>query len=397
MQTFGGLPSVPAGHPGVVVIGGGVIGSAVATYLRLGGASVTVIERDPTYATASSSLSASSIRQQFSQPVNIALSQYGIAFLRDPAAHLSVDGDAPALALREPGYLYLASPAGVDRLQANHAVQRASGVQVALLDPTALRARFPWLNMDGVALGSLGLDGEGWFDGPALAAAFRRKARSLGAAWVHGEAVALERDGPRVAAVRLRDSTCIPCGAVVNAAGPHARAVAAMAGVALPVEARRRCVFVFTCPDALPGCPLVIGTTGVWWRPEGDRFIAGWSPPDDAEDFGLDVDHALFDEVIWPALAARVPAFERVRGAGAWAGHYEFNTFDHNALLGPHPDVPNLHFANGFSGHGMQQAPGVGRGIAELVLHGAYRTLDLSALSVARVAAGRPLLERNVI
>ncbi len=397
MQTSSGLPSAPAGHPGVVVIGGGVIGSAVATHLRLGGAGVTVVERDPTYATASSSLSASSIRQQFSQPVNIALSQYGIAFLRDAAAHLSVDGDAPALALREPGYLYLAGPAGVDRLQANHAVQRASGVQVALLDPTALRARFPWLNTDGVALGSLGLDGEGWFDGPALAAAFRRKARSLGAAWVHNEAVALERDGPRVAAVRLRDGTRIPCGAVVNAAGPHARAVAAMAGVALPVEARRRCVFVFTCPDALPGCPLVIGTTGVWWRPEGDRFIAGWSPPDDAEDFGLDVDHALFDEVIWPALAARVPAFERVRGAGAWAGHYEFNTFDHNALLGPHPDVPNLHFANGFSGHGMQQAPGVGRGIAELVLHGAYRTLDLSALSVARVAAGRPLLERNVI
>ena len=109
------------------------------------------------------------------------------------------------------------------------------------------------------------------------------------------------------------------------------------------------------------------------------------------------MDHALFDEVIWPALAARVPAFERVRGAGAWAGHYEFNTFDHNALLGLHPNVPNLYFANGFSGHGMQQAPGVGRGIAELVLHGAYRTLDLSPLSVARLAEGRPLLERNII
>jgi len=374
-----------------------VIGSAVATHLRLGGAAVTVVERDPTYAAASSSLSASSIRQQFSQPVNIALSQYGIAFLRDAAAQLSVDGDAPALGLREPGYLYLAGPGGADVLRANHAVQRAAGVQAALLDLDLLRARFPWLCTDGLALGSLGLDGEGWFDGPALAAAFRRKARSLGASWVQGDAVALERDGPRVSAVRLRDGTRIPCGAVVNAAGPHARAVASMAGVVLPVEARRRCVFVFTCPDPLPSCPLVIDTTGVWWRPEGDRFIAGWSPPDDAEDFGLHVDHALFDEVIWPALAARVPTFERVRGAGAWAGHYEFNTFDHNALLGLHPDVPNLYFANGFSGHGMQQAPGVGRGIAELVLHGAYRTLDLSPLSVARLAEGRPLLERNII
>ena len=374
-----------------------MIGSSVAMHLALGGASVTVVERDPTYAAASSSLSASGIRQQYSQPVNIALGQYGIAFLRNSAAHLSVGGDAPALSLREPGYLYLASPAGEGALRENHAIQQAAGVQVALLDPDGLRALFPWLCTDGLALGSLGLDGEGWFDGPALAAAFRRKARSLGAAWMHGEAVALERDGPHVSGVRLRDGTRIPCGAVVNAAGPHARAVAALAGVILPVEARRRCVFVFTCPEALPGCPLVIDTSGVWWRPEGDRFIAGWSPPDDGEDFGLDVDHALFDEVIWPALAARVPAFERVRGAGAWAGHYEFNTFDHNALLGLHPGVPNLYFANGFSGHGMQQAPGVGRGIAELVLHGAYRTLDLSPLSVARVAEGRPLLERNVI
>ena len=386
-----------AGHPDVVVIGGGVIGSAVAMHLALGGAGVTVVERDPTYAAASSSLSASGIRQQYSQPVNIALGLYGITFLRDAAAHLLVDGEGPALSLREPGYLYLATSDGADTLRANHAVQRAAGVDVVLLDPAALRARFPWLSTDGLALGSLGLSGEGWFDGPGLAAAFRRKARSLGATWTHGDAAGLERDGARVSAVRLRDGTRLPCGAVVNAAGPHARAVAAMAGVPLPVEARRRCVFVFTCPDALPGCPLVIDPTGVWWRPEGDRFIAGWSPPDDAEDFGLEVDHALFDDVIWPALAARVPAFERVRGAGAWAGHYEFNTFDHNALLGPHPDAPNLYFANGFSGHGMQQAPGVGRGIAELVLHGAYQTLDLSALSVTRVAAGRPLLERNVI
>ena len=384
-------------RPAVVVIGGGVIGGAIATFLRLGGASVTVVERDPTYAAASSSLSASSIRQQFSQPMNIALSQYGIAFLRDAAAHLSVDGDAPALGLQEPGYLYLAGPAGLDVLRANHAVQRAAGVQVTLLDPAALRGRFPWLCTNGVAAGSLGLDGEGWFDGPALAAAFRRKARALGAAWVHGDAVGLERDGAQIAAVQLADGSRLACGAVVNAAGPHARAVAAMAGVALPVEARKRCLFVFTCRDALPGCPLVIDPSGVWWRPEGDRFIAGWSPPDDTEEFGLQVDHALFDDVIWPALAARVPAFERVRQAGAWAGHYEFNTFDHNALLGRHPDVPNLYFANGFSGHGMQQAPGVGRGVAELILHGAYRTLDLSALSVARVGAGRPLLERNVI
>lgn len=381
----------------VVVVGGGVIGSAVAYWLRRFGVGVTVIERDTTYATASSSLSASSIRQQFSTPANIALSQFGIGFLREAAEHLQVDGDGPALGLREPGYLYLASPDGLPVLQANHAVQRVQGVRVALLDPPALLARFPWLNVQGLAAGSLGLEGEGWFDGPALAAAFRRKARAMGAVWRQGEVVGFGRDGARIASVRLADGGAVPCGAVVNAAGPRARAVAAMAGVALPVEARKRSVFVFGCRTPLPGCPLVIDTSGVWVRPEGDRYLAGWSPADDTETLDLNVDHHLFEDVVWPALAHRIPAMEEVRLQGSWAGHYEMNTFDHNALLGPVGDVPNLVFANGFSGHGMQQAPGVGRGIAELLAFGEYRTLDLSALSVARLAANQPVLERCVI
>ena len=381
----------------VVVVGGGVIGSAVAYWLRRFHVGVTVVERDTTYAAASSSLSASSIRQQFSTPANIALSQFGIGFLRAAGDELEVDGDRPALGLREPGYLYLASEAGLPVLRANHAVQRAHGVAVTLLDPDALRQRFPWLDVGGVAEGSLGLDGEGWFDGPALMAAFQRKARALGAVWRGGAVVGFGRDGGRIASVRLQDGTVIPCGVVVNAAGPYARAVAAMAGVALPVEARKRSVFVFGCRTPLPGCPLIIDTSGDWVRPEGDRYLAGWSPPDDLEDFGLEVDHALFEDVVWPALATRIPAMEAVRAMGAWAGHYEVNTFDQNALLGAHADMPNLLFANGFSGHGMQQAPGVGRGIAELVAHGGYRTLDLSPLSVTRIAAGRPVRELCVI
>jgi len=388
------------GRPDVAIIGGGVIGSAIAMFLRLdGGVRVTVVERDPAYATASSSLSASSIRQQFSTPVNIALSQFGLDFLRNAADHLAVDGEAPLLMLREPGYLYLATSRGFPLLEANHAVQHGHGAPVALLDVAEMQARFPWMDAAGVAGASLGLQGEGWFDGPALMQAFRRKARSLGAEYVHGEAVALDRDGGRVTAVRLRDRRRIACGTVVNAAGPQARSVAAMAGFALPVEARKRCVFVFACRSELPGCPLVIDTSGVWFRPEGGRYLTGWSPPEaeDPEDFALEVDHALFDDVIWPALAARVPAFEAIRRLGAWAGHYEYNTFDQNALLGAHPDVPNLVCANGFSGHGMQHAPGIGRGISELILQGAYRTLDLSPLAVTRIAANRPLRELNII
>lgn len=372
--------------PRVAIIGGGVIGSAIAAFLTGGGARVTIIERDTSYAAASSSLSASSIRQQFSTAVNIALSQFGVEYIR-----------TADVGLREPGYLYLATEAGLPDLRANHDVQRRCGADVALLDPAALAARFPWMCLDGVAEGSLGLSGEGWFDGPALAQRFRDLARAQGAETLRAEATGFARTGDRIEAVLLADGGRVAADWVVNAAGPAARHVAAWAGVALPVEARKRAVFVFQCRTPTPACPLVIDTSGVWFRPEGDRLLAGWSPPDDAEDTGLDVDHALWDDPIWPALAARVPAFEAVRVGSSWAGHYEYNTFDQNALLGVLPAAPNLVFANGFSGHGMQQSPGVGRGIAELILHGRYRALDLSALDVGRVAAGRKLLERCII
>ncbi len=377
---------MPARAPAVAIIGGGVIGSAIAACLAEGGADVTVIERDPTYARASSALSASSIRVQFSTAVNIQLSQYGVTVLR-----------GADVGLREPGYLYLAGRSGLEALQQNHAMQAACGAEIVLLDAPALSARFPWLSLDGIAGGALGLAGEGWFDGPALLQRFKARAKAHGAAYLHAEAAGLDRAGARLTAVRLHDGGAVAADWIVNAAGAGARHVAALAGLALPVEARKRCVFVFQCRVQLPACPLVIDASGVWFRPEGDRFLAGWSPPGDAEDTGLDVDHAQWDEVVWPALAARVPAFEAVRVSSAWAGHYDYNSFDQNALLGILPEAPNFVFANGFSGHGMQQSPGVGRGIAELILHGGYRSLDLSALDVGRVQAGRKLLERNVI
>src|SRR5688572_11111252 len=164
-------------HPSVVIVGGGVMGAATACFLaRDHGVRAVVLERDPTYARASSALSASSIRQQFSTPVNIALSQWSVRFLRRLGDELAVGDDRPQVGLVEAGYLYLATAAGDGALRANHAVQRAAGADVALLDPAALAARFPWLSTGDLALGSLGLSGEGWFDGPALMQAFRRKA-----------------------------------------------------------------------------------------------------------------------------------------------------------------------------------------------------------------------------
>lgn len=383
----------------IVIVGGGVIGSAIAYFLashaRFDG-SVTVVERDPTYAQASSALSASSIRQQFSQPVNIAISQFGIGFLRNIKQHLAVDGDVPDIGLTERGYLYLATEAGAATLRENHAIQRAQGVQVALLEPAELQQRFPWLRVDDLALASLGLSGEGWFDGYGLLMAFKQKARSLGVQYIKAQATGFAHNRGRVNAVTLEGKGSLPCDWAVNAAGAWARPLLAGTGLDLPVYGRRRSVFAFSSPAQTPDCPLVIDPAGLWFRPEGDMWICGLPPAHDGNDLPLEVDHALFDQA-WLTLAHRVPGFEALRQQRAWAGYYEYNTHDHNALLGPHPALPNLLLANGFSGHGLQQSPAVGRGLAEWICEGAYTSLDLSPLSVQRLVEGRTLLEKNVI
>jgi glycine/D-amino acid oxidase-like deaminating enzyme len=385
----------------VVIVGGGVIGSAIAYFLakhpRFDG-SITVVERDPTYTQASSALSASSIRQQFSQPVNIAVSQFGIEFLRNIQQHLAVDGDVPDIGLTERGYLYLATEAGAATLQENHATQRAQGVDVALLTSAETQQRFPWLQVDDLALASLGLSGEGWFDGYGLLMAFKQKARSLGVQYVKAEATGFVHGAGRVTAVTLQGGTQLPCDWAVNAAGAWARPLLAGTGFDLPVYGRRRCVYAFASPIKTPHCPLVIDPSGLWFRPEGDIWICGLPPAQgqDYNDAPLDVDYELFDEA-WLTLAHRVPGFEALRLQRAWAGYYEYNAHDHNALLGPHPQLANLLLANGFSGHGLQQSPAVGRGLAEWIAEGCYTSLDLSPLAAARLVEGRCLLEKNVI
>ncbi|MEL3889704.1 FAD-binding oxidoreductase [Ferrovibrio sp. MS7] len=386
----------------VAIIGGGVIGSSVAYHLKTldPALSVAVIERDPTYRTASSALSASSIRQQFSTPVNIAISRFGIDFLRRANEYLSVDGEMPHLGLTEPGYLYLATDAGVPVLRENNAIQRQAGADIALLEPAALQQRFPWLNTEDLALGSLGLRDEGWFDGYGLLQAFRNKARALGADYITASVSGLDISAGKVEALLLDSGERIACGFAVNAAGPHAAAILGKAGVDFPLAPERHCVFVFTCKETLPACPLVIDTSGVWFRAEGSGFIAG--PPPRMSDTpeqqaSLEVDYGLYEEVLWPALAHRVPAFEAIKFSNAWAGHYDMNHFDHNAIIGFVPGHGNFLMANGFSGHGMQQSPAAGRGIAELILFGAYRSLDLSELGPERLLNNQPIIEKNII
>lgn len=386
----------------VVVVGGAVMGSSVACHMAADPAfsgRVLVLEQDPSYQGCASALSAASIRQQYSSPVNVAISLYGIAFLREIGARLAVDGERPDIGLTEGGYLFLATQAGAPAMRAGQAMQAGLGADIALLEPDALAARFPWLSTEGVALGSLGLSGEGWFDGYGLMQAFRRKARSLGVTYEAARAVGAEISGGRVTAVRLADGRSIPCGALVNAAGTGGPDFARALGIDLPVRPRKRMIFTFTCADPVERCPLLIDPTGVYVRPEGTGFLCGTSPApeNDPDCTDYEVDHTLFEDVIWPTLAARVPAFERIRPGRAWAGHYDLNLFDQNAILGPAPGLENVVLCNGFSGHGLQQSPAVGRGIAELLVHGRYVTLDLSELGYGRIAQGRPLTEAKVV
>ncbi len=390
-------------HADVVIVGGAIVGSAVATFLRRRPdwhGRVLVVERDQTFRTSSTTLSAASIRLQFSTPLNIEISRFGVELIKHLDTWLGIEGDAaPEIDFVEGGYLFLASQAGLPILESNHAVQREHGVEVALLTPMELQARFPWLNVEDVAGGSLGLADEGWFDAYALLQAFRRKARSLGAEELAGEVVEIDRDGGRATGVRLADGRRITADWVVNAAGPRAAGVAAMAGLQLPVSPRKRMVFHFDCRTKIAS-PLTIDTSGVYFRPEGPNYIAGSSPhgeQPDPDTFDLEVDRSWFEDVIWPAIAHRVPAFEAIRLLDAWAGHYEVNTLDHNAVIGPHPDLPNFLFANGFSGHGLQQAPAVGRGLAEWIVTGRYETLDLSPLGYERVLSNQPIRELNVV
>ena len=388
----------------VVVVGGGAVGAAVALFLkRLGGAAVdvTVVEAEPGLARSSSALSAGSIRQQFSNAVNVRMSQFGQALASGADDGLAIDGMAPQVGWVPGAYLFCAGPAGVPVLQHNHAVQRDAGADVALLTRPALAARFPWLNTADVALASLGVSGEGWLDGEAWARALGAKARSLGAAWRHDRVVGLPRTGERIVAAQLAGGDRLEADAFVNAAGPGAGALGALAGLPVPVHARRRTVFMLTCPTPLPPTPLVVDSSGCWFRSEGRGFIGGWSPgagDADPDDLPLDQpDLAQFDDHVWPALAHRVPAFEALRVQHAWAGYYEVHPLDHNALIGPHPACSNFWLCNGFSGHGLQHAPAAGRGLAECMLTGRYQSLDLSALSPQRLLSGRAFVEQAII
>ena len=395
----------------VVIIGGAVIGSAVAYFLAANSdfaGSVLVIERDPTYLKAATSLSSSSIRTQFSNPINVRISQYGSEVIRNFGEMMQVGDDRPDLGFHSGGYLFLAGTAEQAQvLRENHEVQVSCGADVVLWNRDELANAFPHLNVADIELASYGRSGEGWFNNTGLMYGFKNKARSLGVDYVTDEAVSIGRDGDSVTSVTLKSGAVVKAGTIVNASGPRAALTARMAGLDIPVEPRKRTLFVFDCARTPEGTakvnqgrlPLMIDPSGVFCRPEGRFFLTGCPPVEDpaAEWDDFEPRYEEFEEIIWPALAERSPAFEAIKVVNQWAGHYDFNVLDHNLVVGRHPTVRNFVFANGFSGHGLQQGPATGRGVSELIVYGEYRTLDLTDVGYERIVENRPFLEKAVI
>lgn len=384
----------------IVIIGGAIVGSSVAYYLREQGfsGSIALVERDPQFPHAATTLSMASIRQQFSIPENIRLSQFTLKLFRRLKEEFGADAD---IGFREGGYLILAGEDGLPILKSNHEAQIAEGADIVLEDADQLTRRFPWLSTEGISAGAYGRTGEGWFDAHAMLTLFRKALRQKKVDFITADVTAIARDGNRVTGVSLGNGETLEAGIVVNAAGPNAGKVAAMAGLELPVEPRKRNVFVFEAREKYADMPLLVDPSGIYVRPEGSVYLTGGAEPEEgdrAPDPGdFEVNWPLFEEVIWPVLATRIPAFEAIKPTRAWAGHYDYNTLDQNAVIGPHPQVGNFIFANGFSGHGLQQAPAVGKALAELIVHGGYRTVDCSAFRYERVAEGRAFRELNVI
>ena len=384
----------------VVIVGGGVSGSATAYFLaaRSFGGSIAVVERDPTYSQAPSARAAGGIRQQFSTPENIRIGLFGAEFVKNIHDYLSIDGEMADVGFKERGYLILASPQSLPAMQENQVLQRDLGANIVYQSNDALVVSYPWMQTRGLAGGFLGTENEGWLDPYSLLQAFRRKAIALGVTYIEDEVTTLRREGARITNIGLRSGLRIVPGQVLNAAG--ARDVAglmAQVEIPLPVEPRKRCAFVFECRDEIGETPQVILPNGVAFRKEGARYLTVVAPSPDADPptDSFDIDYALFDDVIWPTLAERVPAFEAIKLVNAHSCHYDFNTLDENAILGFVPGIDNLLVAAGFSGHGLMQSPAVGRALSELIDLGEYRTLDLSRFGYGRVTANAPLVETN--
>ncbi len=389
------------GH--IIVIGGSVMGSSFAYYMAMAGhaSSLRVIEPDPTYEFPAAPRSAGGVRLMHSLPEDIEMSRYGQVVYRNFAELMDVDGEPGSFPFREYGYLHLV--AGSDAVAAaeeNWKVQTSLGAKNELLTPLQVAERFPYMRTNDIDAGLWGPE-DGFIDPYAAVTGFRRKAESLGVTYLKNRVVGLTTGPSRITGVTLATNEHLKADAVVNLAGAWAPEICAMVGMKIPVEPACRPTFYFETEDDLPPMPLTKDQSGVGFRTEGRGFATTGMPSSDPAGFRWDIteaDHQDFETVRWPALANRVPSFERLKVKRSWVGHYAVNRFDGNTIIEAGANgLENFYVATGFTGAGLQKAPAIGRAMSELVIHGRYETIDLTRLSFRRVVDNQPLWETGFV
>jgi FAD-dependent oxidoreductase domain-containing protein 1 len=383
-------------HADVVIVGGGVVGCSAAWHLRQDGFAgrIVVIERDPTYARASSFLAMGGIRQQFCTPVTVRMVQFSVELWKKFDTTLGTPKKRPQAWFRQRGYLFLANGATSTALTNRYNEEKHAGASVRMVSVDELRQMLPDVMLDDILFGVLG-DQDGYANPREVLAGFRAGAELAGAEFVTGEVTAIDQKNGAVTGVVLSDGTKIAAPIVVNAAGPWAGALASLAGLKVPVEPMRQMLFRCTLPYPWPyRFPMLIDPGGVHWRHDdateaggADKIILAFTNWNEQPGENLVADQERWKKDFYPAMVNRAPELRDVTDVQGWAGLYEM-TPDHNPVLGPHPALAGFIFANGFSGHGLMISPATGKIVSELVRLGRSETFDVGIFAPDRFERG---------
>lgn len=389
----------------VVIIGGSVVGSSAAWHLRQDGFTgrILVIERDPTYQRASAFLAMGGIRQQFCTAVTVQMVRYSVQLWKEFDRRMAVAGHTPRAWFRQRGYLFLADAGAATPLMERYEVERRAGAHVQLLSVDEVRALAPDLMLDDIVFGVLGPD-DGYANPREVLSGFRHAAEASGVTYLTGEVVEIRRFGSRVSGVALADGSLVDASIVVNAAGPWAGHIAALAKVPVPVQPLRQMLFRCDLPEHWPyRFPMIVDPGGVHWRHDdpvgaGDRdgIIAAFTNWAETPGEQFTADPSRWEASFHPALMRRLPALKDVTNVTCWAGLYEM-TPDHNPVLGEHPALGGLIFANGFSGHGLMMSPATGRIVSDIVRLGRSEMFDVAVFAPDRFERGAPIHDAATI
>jgi len=378
----------------VVIIGAGIVGASIAYHLAIQGCTdVLILEKEASEVTGSTARSFAGVRHQFSTELNIRLSQYSIERIKNFTEE--VGGFAE---LRQIGYMLLAAtPTIWEQGQRNVALQQSLGVPVELLDPAAIRQIVPQLCTDDL-LGATYCKTDGFCDPYGIATGYLRRARALGVRLQCDTSVTDFRlEGERVIGVETHDGL-ISCDIVVNAAGCWSGELAKRAGLHIPVQPYRRCIYA---TDPFPAVhrdvPMTVDlSTGFFFRKEQDHLMFSISKADEPVGYNMSVDWDWLETVLEVGVQ-RLPVLEEANllPQRCWGGLYEV-TPDHFPILGRHPDLPNYVSASGFSGHGVMHSPSTGLVMAEEILDGEAHTFNIDELRITRFYEGYVPSEHNI-